>query len=152
MPVACLRRSLRPGDDLQDRHQPGRVAVDPSGSHLYVTNHGSNSVSVFAIGAGGVLAPVTCDPATICKTGTNPDGVAVDPSGSHLYVSNFGSSSVSVFAIGAGGVLAPVTCDPTTICKTGTNPDLFSLAVSPDRGPVAAFSASAGPAGSASRV
>jgi hypothetical protein len=105
---------------------------------------------VFSIGAGGVLAPVACDPATICKTGSSPSGVAIDPSGSHLYVSNHGSASVSVFSIGAGGVLAPVACDPATICKTGTSPDNFSLAVGPDRGPVAAFSASAGRAGSTS--
>ena len=128
---------------------PQAVAVDPSASHLYVTN-GSGSVSVFSIGAGGVLSPVACDPATICKTGAGPKGVAVDPSGSHLYVSNF-SSSVSVFSIGAGGVLSPVACDPTTTCLTGNSPDAFSLAVSPDRGPVAAFSASAGPAGFISR-
>jgi len=118
---------------------------------VYVANSNSNSVSVFGIGAGGVLAPVACDPTTICKTGSGPIGVAVDPSASHVYVTNRISASVSVFSIGAGGVLSPVTCDPTTICQTGTNPDIFSLAVSPDRGPVAAFSASAGPAGSVSR-
>src|SRR5207244_12693807 len=97
-----------------------------------------------------VISPVACDPTSVCKTGTTPLGVAVDPSGSHLYVSNYNSGSVSVFAIGASGVLSPVTCDPTSICMTGTNPYLFSLAVSPDRGPAAAFSASASPAGSAS--
>ena len=38
-------------------------------SGVYVTNLNSNSVSVFSIGAGGALAPVTCDPTTVCKTG-----------------------------------------------------------------------------------
>jgi PKD repeat protein len=58
---------------------------------------------------------------------------------------------VSAFSIGAGGVLSPVMCDPTTICKTESSPDVFSLAVSPDRGPAAAFSANPGTAGSASQ-
>ena len=133
---------------------PFGVAVDPSGSHVYVTNNGSpGSVSVFAIGPGGVLSRVTCDPATSCTTGSSPEAAAVDPSGSHLYVTNdTGPGSISVFSIGAGGVLTPVTCDPTTSCKTGGSPDLFALAVSPDRGPAAAFSASAAVAGSASRL
>jgi hypothetical protein len=143
-PVACDPTTI-----CKTGTSPQGIAIDPSGHHVYVLD-GSNSVSVFSIGAGGVLSPVACDPTTICKTGAGPKGVAVDPSGSYLYVSNFSSSSVSVFSIGAGGVLSPVACDPTTICKTGTGPDIFSLAVSPDRGPVAAFSAGAGPAGSVS--
>ena len=129
---------------------PQGVAVDPSGSHVYVAD-ASGSVSAFSIGAGGVLSPVTCDPTTICKTGSGAKAIAVDPSGSHVYVSNF-SGSVSAFSIGAGGVLSPVICDPATICKTESSPDVFSLAVSPDRGPAAAFSANPGTAGSASQL
>jgi DNA-binding beta-propeller fold protein YncE len=143
-PVACDPTTI-----CKTGATPTGVAVDPNGRYLYVTDEGSTSVSVFSIGAGGVLSPVACDPTTICKTGTSPQGIAIDPSGHHVYVLD-GSNSVSVFSIGAGGVLSPVACDPTTICKTGTDPDIFSLAVSPDRGPVAAFSAGAGPAGSVS--
>ena len=142
-PVACDPTTI-----CKTGANPEGIAIDPSGHHVYVLD-GSNSVSVFSIGAGGVLSPVACDPTTICKTGAGPKGIAIDPSGSYLYVSNF-SDSVSVFSIGAGGVLSPVACDPTTICETSGNPDIFSLAVSPDRGPVAAFSAGAGPAGSMS--
>jgi 6-phosphogluconolactonase (cycloisomerase 2 family) len=108
---------------------PIAVAVDPSGRHLYVANTTTaGSVSVFAIGAGGVLSPVACDPTTICKTGKNPTAVALDPSGRHLYVMNE-TDSISVFAIGPGGVLSPVACDPTTVCKTGESPS--GIAVDP---------------------
>src|SRR2546427_325037 len=113
---------LAPGGAGAPRAGAGRVDVAHYTPHNvlgFSIGRGSGSVSVFSIGAGGVLAPVTCDPTTICKTGSNPYQVAVDPTGSHLYVTNIAPPSVSVFSIGAGGVLAPVTCDPTTICKTG---------------------------------
>jgi DNA-binding beta-propeller fold protein YncE len=130
------------------------VAVDPSGSHLYVSNSGSgaggNSVSVFSIGADGLLAPVTCDPATICKTGQTPDGLAIEATGKHLYTSNNNASSVSAFSIGAGGALAPIPCDPMTACKAANFPDYFSAALTPDRGPIATFSAAPASAGSPS--
>lgn len=130
---------------------PQTVAVDPSGSHLYAINGAPDaSVSVFAIGSGGVLAPVACDPTTFCKTGGGPKGIAVDPIGKHVYVSNFSSSTVSPFTIGADGSLSPIPCVPATSCQTGNNPDIFSLAISPDRGPAAAFAVTPGTAGSPS--
>jgi DNA-binding beta-propeller fold protein YncE len=145
-PVACDPATICKTGSL-----PQGVAVDPSGSHLYAVNGGAPaSVSVFAIGAGGVLSPVACDPATICKAGSGPKAVAIDPSGSHLYVSTFSSGSVSMFSIAAGGVLSPIACIPATSCQTGSNSDLFSVAVSPDRGPTAAITASVGTAGSVS--
>ena len=133
---------------------PVGVAVDPSGTHVYTSNSGGgtggNSVSAFAIGAGGVLAPVTCDPATACKTGQTPDGLAIEPNGARLYTSSSNGSSVSPFTIAAGGTLVPITCDPTTTCKTGSDPDYFSVAITPDRGPRASFVVSAAPAGGTS--
>jgi hypothetical protein len=131
---------------------PQTVAVDPSGSHVYAINGApDSSVSVFAIGSGGVLAPVACDPTTFCKTGGGPKGIAVDPIGKHVYVSNFSSSTVSPFTIGADGSLSPIPCVPATSCQTGNNPDIFSLAISPDRGPAAAFAVTPGTAGSPSQ-
>jgi YVTN family beta-propeller protein len=144
-PVACDPATICKTGDY-----PAGIAIDPSGSRVYTANAHENSVSVFSIGAGGALAPVACDPATICKTGDYPAGIAVDAAGSQLYVANRDSNSVSVFATGTNGALAPVACNPATICKTGNGPSLFSLAVSPDRGPAAAFSVTAAPAGSAS--
>jgi PKD repeat protein len=143
-PLACV-----PATNCLTGGAPLGVAIDPSAAHLYVADSGSGSVSGFSIGAGGVLTPIACVPATSCQTEAGPVGIAVDPSGSYVYVTNLATASVSVFSIGAGGALSPVACDPTTICKTG-NADIFSLAVSPDRGPVAAFSAGAGPSGSMS--
>jgi DNA-binding beta-propeller fold protein YncE len=146
-PVICDSATI-----CETGSNPQTAAVDPSGSHLYVVNGApDNSVSVFAIGSGGVLAPVACDPTTVCQTGAGPKGIAVDPIGEHVYVSNFSSSTVSAFTIGADGSLSPIPCVPATSCQTGDNPDLFSLAISPDRGPAAAFVAGPGTAGSASQ-
>lgn len=127
---------------------PQTVAIDPAGHHVYAINGGGGgSVSAFTIGAGGVLAPVTCDPTTFCKTSAGPKGIAVDPIGRHVYVSGFGST-VSPFTIGSDGSLAPIPCVPAASCQTGNNPDIYSLAISPDRGPAAAFTVVPGTAGS----
>src|SRR5205823_4365390 len=115
---------------------PEGIAIDPSGTHLYVTTKSSpsGSLSVFAIGANGALSPVTCDPTTSCKTPGFPDGIAIDPAGKHVYVSNSAAGSVVVFAIGADGALSPVTCDPTTSCKAGAG--AFAVGVDPSGGHV----------------
>jgi DNA-binding beta-propeller fold protein YncE len=100
------------------------LAITPSGRFLYVTNSSPmNSVSAFAIGADGTLAPIPCSPATNCNTGDDPAGVAVDPTGRFLYVANDGAASVSIFAIQANGSLVPVSCDPATSCHAGTGPN-----------------------------
>jgi len=142
-PVTC-----DPSTSCAAASGPEGIAIHASGTRLYTSNEGANNVSAFSIGAGGALSPIACTPSTNCATGTDATALAVS---SHVYVSSFVGHKLSVFAIGAGGELSPVTCDPTTICKTGTDPSSFSVAISPDRGPTAAFSESSQPAGSPSR-
>jgi DNA-binding beta-propeller fold protein YncE len=127
------------------------VAMDPSGGHLYVANAGSpTDVWEFSIGSGGALSAL-CDPATNCPaTASSAFAAAVDPSGRYLYVPNDGANSVSVYSIGAGGALTPVACSPASNCRTGSGPGNFGIAIGPDRGPTAAFSANLAPAGSGS--
>jgi DNA-binding beta-propeller fold protein YncE len=91
---------------------PSGVAFSPSGRLLAVTNSdlGYNSVSVFAVGAGGQLTPVSGSP---FGTGFEPLGVAFSPSGGLLADADGGygdggsdeNGSVTVFAVGSGGQL-----------------------------------------------
>ena len=118
---------------------PFGVAITPDGGHLYVDDVDSNGVSAFSIGSDGTLSPV---PGSPFSAGTQPDGMAVTPDGGHLYVADWFSADVSAFAIGADGALTPLAGSPFS---AGTNP--VAVAVTPHQGPVAAFSASAAPAG-----
>ena len=59
---------------------PDGVAVTPDGTKVYVTNYGSNTVSVIDTATNTVTATVT--------VGTNPRGVAVSPDGKKVYVAN----------------------------------------------------------------
>jgi 6-phosphogluconolactonase len=55
--------------------EPSAVAVDPTGSFLYVVNESSGNVSVFAITAGtGVLTAVNGSPYT---AGSLPSAIAI---------------------------------------------------------------------------
>lgn len=81
---------------------PVGVALNPAGSKVYVTNSGSNSVSVIETGKHGIV-PIA-DPTNVGNTrsyidlgtGKVPWGIAVSTSGSKVYVANSGENSVSV--------------------------------------------------------
>jgi YVTN family beta-propeller protein len=67
---------------------PIGVAVNPTGTQIYVTNRGSDVVSVIDAATNTVTATV--------PAGSAPNGVAVNPAGTKIYVTNLGSNSVSV--------------------------------------------------------
>jgi YVTN family beta-propeller protein len=96
--------------------------------NAYITNSGSNSVSVIATATNTVVdVPGSCSPA-IC-VGTAPFGVAVTPDGSRVYVANADSKSVSVIATATNTVVdVPGSCSPA-IC-VGSFP--VGVAVTPD--------------------
>jgi 6-phosphogluconolactonase len=93
------------------------IAVDPGAKFLYATNPASNTVSVFAIQAGGGLVAM---PALTVATGTTPVAVALNLTGNGLYVANTGAASVSQFTVNSStGVL---TVFATTSVVAGTSP------------------------------
>jgi YVTN family beta-propeller protein len=59
---------------------PAGVAVAPDGGHVYVTNHGSDDVTVIETATNTVISRI--------PVGTGPLGVAVAPDGGHVYVTN----------------------------------------------------------------
>jgi len=125
---------------------PDRIAVSPDGRSVYVTNNEvSGTVSQFDVGAGGALAAKT--PATV-PAGAKPLGVALSPDGKSLYTAN-PLGYVTQFDVGAGGLLSPKT-PATVLVGSGPPAEPWGIALLPDQGPAAAFSAAPAPAGSPS--
>ena len=93
---------------------PQGIAVDPTGTHVYVANNGSDTVSVIDTATNTVTATI--------DVGAAPVGVAVDPTGTQTYVTNNGSDTVSVIntatntvtaTIDVGAAPVGVAVDPT---------------------------------------
>ena len=85
------------------------IAITPDGRFVYTSNAGSATISGFAIGANGALAPVG---ATV--VGTNPAGstnldIAITADGKFLYTLNSGTGTIGVFAIEPDGTLDSLT-------------------------------------------
>lgn len=100
---------------------PTSIAIDASGKFAYVTNSGSDDVSMYSIDATtGALTSM----GTIAA-GTVPGSVAVDPMGKFAYVANYGSNNISMYAINA----ATGTLTSTGTIAAGTSP--ASVAVDP---------------------
>ena len=66
----------------------------------YITNAGSNSVSVMDIATNTV--------ATTLSVGSNPRGVAVSPAGTRAYVTNYANNDVSVIDTATNSVAATI--------------------------------------------
>lgn len=93
---------------------PFGVAINASGTNVYVANWDSNDVSVIDTATNTVIATV--------PVGKEPKGVAVTPDGTKVYVTNTNSSTVSVIDTATNIVIANVS--------VGIYP--LGVAVSPD--------------------
>ncbi|GAA2477368.1 lactonase family protein [Winogradskya humida] len=71
---------------------PGEIAVSPDGSHVYVSNRGTNTVGVFTTGADGTTLTRVAAPS--CG-GDWPRHLALDPAGERLYVANQRSGTIA---------------------------------------------------------
>src|SRR5215831_11877612 len=84
-----------------------------SAQNAYITNSGSNTVSVIDTATNTVVSTI--------PVGTAPAGVAVTPDGSKVYVTNFLSNTVSVIATATNTVVSTIPVGPP-----------FAVAVTPD--------------------
>jgi 6-phosphogluconolactonase (cycloisomerase 2 family) len=96
--------------------QPVAVAVDATGTFVYVSNAGSNNVSAFK-SSSGALTQVAGSPFTTQGTGTvavtQPGFLIVDATNTFLLVSNVATRAIAAFGINAAdGTLVPVTSSP----------------------------------------
>jgi len=94
---------------------PMHVTVHPSGSYVYVANHGDDpgGVSQYTVGADGTLTAMS--PTDKVPTGDSlPGAMVISPNGKYLYVANALSadnpalSSITEFSIGSTGALTVV--------------------------------------------
>ena len=95
-------------------NEPMDVAVNPNGAYAYVTNFGSDSISVINTATNTVT--------TTIKVGNSPIGVAITPNGAYAYVTNEVSGSVSVINTATNTV--------TTTIKVGNAP--AGVAITPN--------------------
>ena len=107
-------QTLLPGSAIPVGAVPSGVATSPDGARLYVTNHGSSSVSVVDTTAGAVVATV--------HVGAGPYSIAITPDGKHAYVADNGSHDVEVIDTTTNTVTATV--------PVGAGP--YGLAITPD--------------------
>src|SRR5574337_284691 len=94
----------------------GLLLVGSAGAapYAYITNQGSNNVSVIDTATNTVTATV--------NVGDNPRGVAVNPAGTKVYVTNYGSNNVSVIDTATNTVTATVNImvyNPNTVDPSG---------------------------------
>jgi len=73
------------------------VRVHPNGNFVYGSNRGHDSITVFAVGKGGKLAPVQNMPVG----GRTPRNFNFDPSGKFLFAGHQGSDSFAIFSVDA---------------------------------------------------
>jgi 6-phosphogluconolactonase (cycloisomerase 2 family) len=94
---------------------PTGINVLSSGAYLYVTAYDSSVtpnagyVFAFAVGSGGVLAPL--NGGTPFPAGTHPSAVTGDSSSSYLYVTDFSNGTVLAYSV-ASGLLTPLSGNP----------------------------------------
>jgi len=128
--------------------RPVALAIDPGGHFLFVANEGiflndraqdiPGSVSIFSIGSGGALTPVSGSPFVLQETSPPlpsspnqplPEALAVSNQGNFLYVADRTNGSVVGFSFDAtSGALAPV---PGQTFLAGNSP---SAVLSPPAG------------------
>jgi 6-phosphogluconolactonase len=106
---------------------PNGLAIDPSGSYLYVANTGSNSISIFAISANntppGSLTEVQESP--LDDIYNDPFSLLLDSKGQYLYVANQGSNNVAVYSISNGLPVALTTSTSAFAFTTESSPSFL---------------------------
>jgi len=104
---------------------PEKMAIDPAGKYLYVTDSVANQVVMARIAADGTL---TTGGWAYLTGGSAPKGVFVDPSGKFVVVANSGTNNFSVFSLDPAtgfltltGTYPSALPDPEDILITGTH-------------------------------
>jgi YVTN family beta-propeller protein len=97
---------------------PQGLAVNPAGTRLYVSTHGTAQVGLVT-----VIDTVNYKIVTNIKVGTNPTGLAVNPAGTRLFVLNSGDNTLSVIDTSNNTVIG----QPAPVVKVP-----YEVVVSPD--------------------
>ncbi len=103
---------------------PNGLAIDPSGSYLYVANTGSQSISIFSILPSGVLQN-NVQGSPLDDIYNDPFSLLLDPKGQYLYVANQGSNNVAVYSISNGLPTALTTSTSAFAFTTESSPSFL---------------------------
>jgi YVTN family beta-propeller protein len=110
--------------------QSAAVVANRAGTRLYVSDAGSDAVSIVDVAGGREIAriPTAAPPGTLPAgvprlLGSNPNGVALAPDERTLYVTNGGNSTLAVVALDDGGRAGRVT----GLIPTGYYPSAVSV-------------------------
>jgi 6-phosphogluconolactonase len=98
--------STLPADFPQERNSTAEIQVHPSGSFLYVSNRGHDSLAIFSIDQQtGELHAVGHE----STAGKTPRNFGIDPTGTFVLAANQDSDSIQVFRVDlTSGHLMPV--------------------------------------------
>ena len=95
---------------------PYYSAADPTAPFIFISDFGTNNLSVFKINSDGSIS----EPFIPFTVGTSPKGVVVDATGRFVYVTNSVSGSISGFSINSTtGFLSAM---PSTFTTSTANP------------------------------
>jgi 6-phosphogluconolactonase len=106
---------------------PTAVSVLPSGAYVYVTAYDSSITPnagylfAFAVGSGGVLAPVSGSP---FAAGLHPSAIASDPSSKYVYATDYAGNNVLGYSVGGSGALTQLAGSPF---KAGNAPSAIAV-------------------------
>ena len=84
----CIRDRITLDTADEPVNMPFGAALSPEGERIYISNAGSNDISVIDLKNNKGLAHIS--------VGSNPRGIAVTPNGSHIFVNNVLDGTVSV--------------------------------------------------------
>jgi 6-phosphogluconolactonase (cycloisomerase 2 family) len=116
---------------------PTGIVSHPQGHYVYVVNQGDNTISQYAVSAGGGLTALS--PAVVSVPVSLSQGedlwVSIDPSGRYLYVVASppgptlvaAPASIAQYSIGSGGLLTPLMQASLTLPNFASGALAFDL-------------------------
>jgi 6-phosphogluconolactonase len=107
-----------------DGLNPNGLAIDPTGTYLYVANTGSNTIAIFSMGSTGALTELSGSP--FADIYNDPTALTLDPKGQYLFVANQSSNNVAVYSI-TNGVPTGLTTSTTTFAFTAESKPSFIM-------------------------
>jgi 6-phosphogluconolactonase (cycloisomerase 2 family) len=103
---------------------PSDLTINSTGTHLYVPNRGSQSISQFSIDPTlGTLTPIGSG---IAGAGAGPILVVIEPTGRFAYAASGYGNDVWGYSIDSTGSLTALPGSPFTTGPSGSAP-LFSI-------------------------
>jgi 6-phosphogluconolactonase len=86
------------------------IAIDSTGSYLYVARSGNSAgLVVFSIASNGLLTATT---STVYATGAQPFAVTLDTTGKYVYVANRTDGTITGYSVGTNAALTALTGSP----------------------------------------